>query len=197
MSDFPVQLSFVNYQWDLRIKECPCDVHFIDWLDENSIKDASIFHFGTGGHHHVGIECAKPERRNSVLGITAAPQEIESFIAFVVDRPGLARYYTAVFGDIYLINSKLLPCFDVVTLFHLCEFRNWAHDLYGGMTDLEVTQVLTDKTRSGGYILFYPGSLGFNLAGNAAADVIAQWAEESPVERVGEFKTLLVYRKRG
>ena len=35
----------------------------------------------------------------------------------------MLRTYNAVFGDIYLLNAKLLPVFDVVTLFHLCEFR--------------------------------------------------------------------------
>ena len=67
-------LHFWDASWDLREKECPCDVHFIEWLDRNGITDSTIYHFGTGGHHYVGIECASEKRRNAVLGITAAPQ---------------------------------------------------------------------------------------------------------------------------
>ena len=62
-------------------------------------------------------------RRNSVFGITAAPQEYQKYIELAIARPEVLRYYNAVFGDIYLLNEKLLPVFDVVTLFHLCEFR--------------------------------------------------------------------------
>ena len=120
------------------------------WLDEQGIRDAAIYHFGTGGHHHVGIECALPERRNNVLAITAAPREHEAFVQLATARPHLLRYYNAVFGDIYLLNERLLPEFDVVTLFHLCEFRGAANDEYGALTDLEVTRALTRRLKPGG-----------------------------------------------
>jgi hypothetical protein len=170
----------------------PCDSQLIEWLDLESMTDAAIYHFGTGGHHHVGIECAKPERRNSVLGITLSPQEYENYERLVLERPEVLRYYNVVFGDIYLLNAKLLPTFDLVTLFHLCEFRGPQTDAYGGLTDLAVTNLLTDKTRPGGHILFYTGSWAFAKA----KPVIAQWEKERPVERVGEYKTVLVYRKK-
>ena len=182
------KLDLGDYNWEIL---GDCDVHLIEWLDENRITDAAIYHFGTGGHHHVGIECAKPERRNSVLGITAAPREYDSYVQLAIKRPEVLRYYNAVFGDIYLLNEKLLPTFDVVTLFHLCEFRSPRTAADGGLTDLQVTNVLTDRTRAGGHILFFPGSIGFACA----KTVIAQWEKERPVERVGEYKSLLVYRK--
>jgi hypothetical protein len=191
-------LHFWDAYWDLREKECPCDVHFIEWLDHNGITDSTIYHFGTGGHHHVGIECASEKRRNAVLGITAAPQEHEKYVELAIARPDVLRYYNAVFGDIYLINDKLLPIFDVVTLFHLCEFRGEKNDAYNALTDLEVTNLLTDKTRPGGHILFFPTSFAFDWDGSMSAKkVIAQWEKERDVERVGEFKSLLVYQKRG
>ncbi len=191
-------LHYWDAYWDLREKECPCDVHFIEWLDKNGITDSTVYHFGTGGHHHVGIECAKPERRNSVLGITAAPQEYEKYVELAIARPDVLRTYNAIFGDIYLINERLLPTFDVVTLFHLCEFRGEKNDAYGALTDLEVTNLLTDKTRPGGHILFFTTSFAFDWDGPMSAKrVIAQWEKERDVERVGEFKSLLVYRKRG
>jgi hypothetical protein len=190
-------LHFWDAYWDLREKECPCDVHFIEWLDQNGITDSTIYHFGTGGHHHVGIECARETRRNAVLGITAAPQEYEKYVELAIARPDVLRYYNAVFGDIYLLNERLLPAFDVVTLFHLCEFRGEKNDAYNALTDLEVANLLTDKTRPGGHILFFTSSFAFDWDGPMSAKrVIAQWEKERDVERVGEFKSLLVYRKR-
>lgn len=183
--------------WDFRPAECPCDVDFIAWLDANQVTDQTIYHFGTGGHHHVGMECADPKRRNDVLGITAAPQEHQSFVQLAIARPEVLRHYTCVFGDIYLINPKLLPAFDIVTLFHLCEFRGDKNDAYGAFTDREVLDILTDKTRPGGHILFFPSSFAFDWQGpTSAKDVIAEWEKEHDVERVGPFKSLLVYRKR-
>ncbi|HEV2559644.1 MAG TPA: hypothetical protein VGU45_13520 [Microvirga sp.] len=188
-------LHFWDASWDLRPAECPCDVDFVEWLDETGIVDSTIYHFGTGAHHYVGIECARPERRNAVLGITAAPQEYEAFVKLAIERPEVLRHYNAVFGDIYLLNRKLLPTFDVVTLFHLCEFRGDKNDAYGAFTDLEVLHLLTDQTRPGGYILFFPGSYAFDRADHSAKDVIAEWEEQRAVENLGRFKSLLVYRK--
>jgi hypothetical protein len=191
-------LHYWDAYWDLREKECPCDVHFVEWLDKNRITDSTIYHFGTGGHHFVGIECASDKRRNAVLGITAAPQEYEKYVELAIARPDVLRTYNAVFGDIYLLNEKLLPTFDVVTLFHLCEFRGDKNDAYNALTDLEVTNLLTDKTRPGGHILFFTTSFAFDWDGPMSAKkVIARWEKERDVERVGEFKSLLVYRKRG
>jgi hypothetical protein len=190
-------LHFWDAYWDLRAGECPCDVDFVAWLDENRIVDQTIYHFGTGGHHYVGIECAKPERRNTVLGITAAPQEHEKYVELAIARPDVLRTYNCIFGDIYLLNEKLLPSFDVVTLFHLCEFRGEKNDAYGALTDLEVTNLLTDKTRPGGHILFFPGSYAFDWDGPMSGKkVIAQWEKQRSVERIGEFKSLVVYRKK-
>jgi hypothetical protein len=168
-----------------------CDVHLVEWLDQQRITDASIYHFGTGGHHYVGVECAKPERRTSVLGITASNQEYQNYVRLVTRRPEVLRYYNAIFGDIYLLNEKLLPTFDLVTLFHLCEFRGPQTDAYGGITDLAVANLLTDKTRPGGHVMFYNDSFAYEKA----KPVIAQWEKERPVERIGEYKTVVIYRK--
>ena len=188
-------LHYWDAYWDFRPEECPCDADFIEWIDKNGVRDAAIYHFGTGGHHHVGIECASLERRNAVLGITAAPQEHETYLKLALARPDVLRHYNVVFGDIYLLNMKLLPVFDVVTLFHLCEFRGEKNDVYGAMTDLDLTHLLTDHTCPGGYLLFFPGSFAFDRADHSAKDVIAEWEQQCPVEKVGRYKSLLVYRK--
>jgi hypothetical protein len=184
------KLNIYDDNWVTRGE---CDIHLVEWLDQQKITDASIYHFGTGGHHYVGVECAKPQRRTSVLGITASPQEYQNYVRLVTGRPEVMRYYNAVFGDIYLLNEKLLPTFDLVTLFHICEFRGPQTDAYNGLTDLAVTNLLTDKTRPGGHILFYTSSFAFDKA----KPVIAQWEKERPVERIGEYKSVLIYKKAG
>ena len=190
------KMHYWDAYWSLRPDDCPCDVHFIAWLDANGIRDKAIYHFGPGGHHHVGIECARTERRNAVLGITAAPQEYETYVELAIARPDVLAYYNVVFGDIYMLNPKLLPEFDVVTLFHLCEYRSEKNDAYDALTDLDVVNILTDRTRTGGHILFFPGSYAYDRADHSAKDVIADWEKQRDVERIGMFETLLVYRKR-
>lgn len=187
------KLHYWDAYWALRPAECPCDLQFIEWLDENRITDAAIFHFGTGGHHHVGIECARPERRNSVLGITASPEEHGDFVKLVIEHPEVLRFYNVVFGDIYILNPKLLPTFDAVTLFHLHEYRGERGNDYGSMSDLDVARLLTTKVRPGGHVLFYTGSFAFD----PTRELIAAWERDAGVERVGMFKSLLVYRKQG
>ncbi len=177
--------------WGLRIEQCPCDVHFVEWLEENRVTGKVIYHFGSGGHHYVGIRCAEPEFNNPVLSITASPQEYEAWIKLAKDEPELTKLYSCYFGDIYTSNARLLPRFDVVTLFHSCEFRSEKNDAYGALTDLEVMQLFTDQTEVGGHILFYTGSFAFE----AAKPIIAQWEKTRGVTRIGEFKTLLVYQK--
>jgi len=184
-------LNIWDAYWGLRVEQCPCDVHFVEWLEETGVTGKTIYHFGTGGHHYVGIRCAEPELNNAVLGITASPQEYDAFVKLATQNPTITKTYSAYFGDIYTSNPKLLPRFDVVTLFHSCEFRSEKNDAYGALTDLEVMQLYTDLTEPGGFILFYTGSFAFSWA----EPVIAQWAASRPVEKVGSFKTLLVYRK--
>ena len=63
---------------------------------------------------------------------------------------------------------------------------------YGAMTDRQMIDLLTEKTRSGGYLLFYTKSMAFDRAG----PVIAEWAKESAVTDEGFYKSLAVYRKK-
>ena len=191
------ELHYWDAYWDHRPHDCACDDDFVTWLDENGIRDAAIFHFGTGGHHLVGIACAEPQRRNAVLGITASPEEYESFIRLAIARPAVLRHYNAVFGDIYLLNDRLLPAFDIVTLFHLCEYRTEKNDRYGALGDDALVRLLTARLRPGGFMLFFPGSYAWRRANDSAADIVTEWAASHDVEEVGRFRSLLVYRKRG
>jgi hypothetical protein len=186
------KLQFWDAVWDLRIAECPCDVQFLDWLDHLKIRDASIFHFGTGSHHIIGIQTAENGSGNCVLGITAAPKEYDAFVELAIERPQVEKTYKVFFGDIYQLEGRLLPDFDVVTLFHLCEFRTEQSDQYGAMTDRQLLDLLTAKTRPGGYLLFYTKSFAFD----AAEKILQGWEQEGAVEKVGLYELLLVYRKK-
>lgn len=187
------KLQFWDAVWDLRIAECPCDVQFLDWLDHAEIRDSSIFHFGTGSHHIVGVRTAENGSGNCVMGITAAPGEYDAFVELAIDRPQIEKTYKVFFGDIYQLEKRLLPTFDVVTLFHLCEFRTEQSDLYGAMTDRQLLDLLTEKTRPGGHLLFYTKSFAFD----DAKKILDVWEREGEVEKVGAYELLLVYRKKG
>ena len=191
-----LQMNYWTDKWDLHEDVCPCDVHFNEWVAEQKLTGKAIYHFGTGTHHVIGREQAENGTGNTVLAITASIEEYESYIKLVSENSRVGRNYLAYFGDIYLTNPKLLPeQFDVVTMFHICEFffPNTASAEYGGMTDLKVANLFTDKTRPGGHILFYTRSMAFDKT----SELLPQWEKARPVERVGEFKTLLVYRKKG
>ncbi|PZU94353.1 MAG: hypothetical protein DI527_03580 [Chelatococcus sp.] len=184
-------MNIWDHYWGLRVEQCPCDVHFVEWLEEQGFSGKRIFHFGTGGHHYVGIRCAEPALDCTVLGITASPKEYDAFIKLAVANPALTKHYSAYFGDIYTSNAKLLPRFDIVTLFHASEFRTEANDAYGALTDLEVMELFTERTDAGGHILFYKGSYAYPTA----EPFIAEWAKSAPVEEVEGYKTLRIFRK--
>jgi hypothetical protein len=186
---------WMNNRWDLREDDCPCDVHFNQWLEGQALTNKSIYHFGTGTHHVVGVTQAENGSGNVVFAITASKGEYDAYLKLVTEHAKIAKSYLAYFGDIYLSNPRLLPEFDVITMFHLCEYfrQNTASAEYGGLTDRELLDLFTDRTRPGGHILFYRRS----GASEKARAVIADWEQASGVARAGEFKTLLIYRKRG
>jgi hypothetical protein len=191
-------MSKMNYwtdKWDLHEDICPCDVHVNEWIAEKGHKNKLIYHFGTGTHHVVGVEQAQNGSGNAVVAITASIEEYQAYIKLVAENAQVAKSYLAYFGDIYLTNPRLLPAeFDIVTMVHLCEFffPNTDSAEYGGLTDRKVLDLFTDKTKSGGHIIFYTKSMG----AEKTAAIIPEWEKAKPVERVGEFKTLLIYRKK-
>ncbi len=183
-------LNLYKDTWALDVPVCPCDVHFNDFVTDKKIKNASIFHFGTGSHHVIGIQAAEDGRNNAVFAITASVGEYDSYVKLITDEPVVGNSYKAYFGDIYQLDARLLPEFDVVTLFHLCEFRTPENDAYGALTDLEMAKVLIGKIKPGGSVLFYKGSMAFEKA----LPVIAKLEKQGLIVRQPDFKTLLVYR---
>jgi hypothetical protein len=182
-------LNYWNATWSLDEKQCPCDIHFCDYLDEKKVTGAAIFHFGTGNHHIVGLRCA--QANNAVLGITAAPQEYDDYIKLLIANPRLGHTYKAYFGDIYQLDPRLLPTFDYAALFHVGEFRSAANDSYGALTDLDMTLALVDKLKPGGEVLFYTGSFAFDVAERVASEIM----KSRPLAFAGDYKSLKIYRK--
>jgi hypothetical protein len=185
-------LNYYNGTWSLDETQCPCDVHFLEYLKQRQVRDAAIFHFGTGNHHIVGLKAAEDGANNAVLSITASPQEYDDYVELLIKNPRLGHTYKAYFGDIYQLDARLLPEFDYVTLFHVGEFRTPDNDRYGALTDLQMTLVLADKVKPGGEILFYSGSYAYDKAEAVAAELV----KIRPFVPVAGYKALKVYKKR-
>lgn len=184
-------LQIWDVHWSLDVSQCPCDVHFTQWLGRMEIVGARIFHFGTGGHHHVGLHNMERGTPNTVIGITASPQEFQAFMKLAMERPRLSQSYQVLFGDIYLFNERMFPPFDIVTLFHLFEYRGDSQDAYGGLTDRQVTAKLLELMPAGGRLLLYAGSFAFDQADRLAAELVrdGQLADE------GAYESLRIYRR--
>lgn len=177
--------------WPLDVKQCPCDVHFTNWLKSARVRDVTIFHFGTGDHHHVGKTETERAAGNAIIGITATQPEYVSYMDLVVSHPMVGQRYKVLFTDIYQLAPELLPDFDIVTLFHLCEFWSEANAPYARMNDLGVLEAMAAKVRPGGRMLFYTGSFAFDSARKLIDANIARLGFSGP-EKV---ESLLVYRK--
>jgi hypothetical protein len=184
------RLNYWNATWSLDEAQCPCDMHFVEYLKEKQVREAAIFHFGSGNHHIVGLKAA--EDNNAVLSITASPQEYDDYVELLIQNPRLGHTYKAYFGDIYQLDPRLLPEFDYVTLFHVGEFRTPDNDSYGALTDLEMTLVLADRVKAGGEMLFYTGSFAYDKAEAVAAELV----KLRPFEPATDYKSLKIHRKR-
>jgi hypothetical protein len=190
-----LKMNFWDAKWDLDEAQCPCDIHFNEWIETNKITGKTIYHFGTGTHHIVGLTQAANGSNNAVFAITASTVEYDAYIKLAMERPRVVKSYLAYFGDAYLTNPRLLPEIDVATMFHAGEFigANTTSAEYGGLDDLGVARMLLDRMRPGGHVLFYTGSFAFDKA----EAIVAALAAEGKLKRAGAFKSLLVCSKAG
>ena len=186
------KLNYWNETWSLDEAQCPCDLHFVEYLVEKKARDATVFHFGTGNHHIVGLRLFENGSNCAVLGITASPQEYDDYVDLLIRNPRLGHTYKAYFGDIYQLDGRLLPPFDYVSLFHVGEFRTPENDTYGALTDLEMTLMLADKIKPGGEVLFYSGSFAYDKAEALGQELCKQ----RPFEPADAYKSLRIFRKR-
>jgi hypothetical protein len=184
----PSRMRFVHYSWPLR-SVCPCDVHFCDYLVERDVRAKSIFHFGTGGHHIVGRRNLEGGLRNDILGLTLSPREHAKYVTRVVRDPELSRHYKVLFADVYSLSAACLPLFDIVTLFHLCEFAQTS-SAARRMDDAQVVRLFCSKLPRGGLLLLYTGSYGYGQAAQLVSQAVAAgWLSFD--ER---YKSLAVFR---
>jgi hypothetical protein len=190
-----LKMNFWDAKWDLDEAQCPCDVHFNDWIEANKIAAKTIYHFGTGMHHIVGLTQAANSANNAVFAITASTIEYNQYIKLALEQPQILKSYLAYFGDAYLTNPRLLPELDIATMFHAGEYigANTTTPEYGGIDDLGVTRLLLGRMRPGGHVLFFTGSFAFDKA----EAIVATLEGEKKLAREGTFKSLLVCRKVG
>lgn len=193
-------LLYWNDAWHLNNEQCPCDLHFLNWIEKNNITNKTIFHMGTGAHHIVGKTLATNSSQNVVLGITACPEEYKIYMEQLIDDPIVGKYYKPIFSDIYNLDSRQLPSLDLATVFHLGEFINQI--LLGefdpqtdqqafGLTDRQVLEIIFDKLAVGGYLFLYRTSMGFSKIKTYADELLS----DSKLIFVETFNTLNVYQK--
>jgi hypothetical protein len=178
-----------EYSWALRPDVCPCDADLCDYLRDRKIAKKSIFHFGSGGHHVVGLRNRDDGLENEILAITASPKEHAHYVERVVSEPSFGRHYKVLFADIYDLAYGSLPEFDLVTLFHLCEFSPVAGQVRR-MDDAGVMELFRSKLIAGGRLIFYEGSLGRP----GTQRIIERAAAEGKVSFDEKYRSLLFYR---
>ena len=184
-------LNYWNATWSLDEKQCPCDIHLCDYLEEKKISGKTVFHFGTGNHHILGLHNARSGLNNAVLGITASPDEYQAYIKLLIDNPTLGATYKAYFGDIYQLDRRLLPDLDIASLFHVGEYRTEHNDKYGALTDTEMILLCADRLKPGGEIHFYTGSFAYDKTFEAAAAML----KSGSFVEAEKYKSLQILRK--
>jgi hypothetical protein len=188
----PTRMQFVAHSWPLRPDVCPCDVDFCDYVDSHGMRGRSVFHFGTGGHHLVGLRNHAEGWTNEVLGLTVSPREHDTYVRHVVRDPALAKHYKVLFADIYSLSTAALPTFDVVTLFHLCEFAD-PSSAGRRLDDSGLLRMFCCRLAPEGLLLLYKGSFGYSRAQPLLAAAVA----EGTLAFVEEFRSLAIYRRTG
>lgn len=187
----PGRMPILPHSWPLWARMCPCDLHFCDFLQERNVRAKAIFHFGTGGHHIVGLRNRIDELSNVILGVTLSPNEIKRYVKLVVRDPILGQNYKVLFADVHDLQAASLPNFDVVTLFHLCEFGN-ATGSGHLLSDEGVFDLLASKLKPGGLLALYPKSLGYRRL----RPIIEAAMAAGTLEHCEDYKSLQILQVR-
>jgi hypothetical protein len=186
-----MRLNHRKDPWPLDVQECPCDVHFLEYLERHGVGGKVIFHFGTGAHHAVGTTCARAEPPNEVLGVTATVEEYQRYMEIIIAEPAIAKFYKALFIDVYTLTPRILPSFDLITLFHLGEFHHPERSAYAPLDDAGLLALALAKLNPDGRLFFYRGSAGFKRA----EPLIAGAAARGEIAQVDAYESLLIYSR--
>ncbi|WP_310570246.1 hypothetical protein [Gemmatimonas sp.] len=185
----PGKLNFYADSWKLQAKVCPCDLQFADFLAASGRSGSMVFHFGTGEHHLLAKENQALSEPNEILGITASLGEYEAYVDYVINEPQAAKYYKVLFADIYTLTPRMLPKFDVVSLFHLCEFYNVSNAEYAPLDDTSLVELFLATMNPGGELLFYTGSFAYAKA----QPIIERFVDQGRLIKKAEYEQLLIY----
>jgi hypothetical protein len=192
----PTEAGLVSYRrrssWELDPKSCPCDLQLVEYLRQKNIGDQSIFHFGTGVHHLLGRENLTLAKPNQIFGITASHPEHEAYVKLVLQERGFDQYYKVLFCDIYALTARNLPNFDIITLFHLCEFYMPSQAPFVHHDDRSLLDLFLQKLNPNGRIIFYDRSNNWH-----DAKLLVQAAEaRGDIEPIDTYQNLLIYRRK-
>jgi hypothetical protein len=173
-----MKLNYYDSPWPFEAQHS-CDRFLIQYLREHKIENQVIFHFGTGAHHFVGKDNYERGNPNEILGITVSKEEHEEYVKYIIDNPKAANGYKVLYADIYTLTSRILPNFDLVSLFHLGDCfdeqpyspilglgrpeldTTRLNSAYAPLDDLGVLRLFISKLNPGGKIMFNSQSQGF------------------------------------
>jgi hypothetical protein len=206
-----MEMNYSETPWALSEEECPCDLHFVEYLVSKNIEGKLIFHFGTGNHHIVGKTNHQRGNPNEIIATTLCKQESDSYIDFVIRNPVAANFYKVLFADIYTLSARMLPSFDLVTLFHLAEgydqppnydgtyISNAApgtrlNSAYARLNDVTLLELFLQKLTPAGKLFFYPGSDAFREP-YQAGKIISDFIRERKMVVEEQYKSLLICRR--
>lgn len=140
--------------WNHNPNICRYDDDLVELANREAWSDKRVFHMGSGIHHLVGRSLSE---KNDVLSITNSPLEMAAFVTWQIDNPKNYRYH-CMFGDIYKMNIRLMPMFNVISLPHLGEMMDEKRDEYDALAPDEVLSLLIGCLFRNGQIFAYRNS---------------------------------------
>ena len=188
------------------------DRDIAQYLTEEEPGGLNVFHFGTGGHHHVGLtnharRLTSATTPDKIIGITASPAEFQSYIELCLEDGSLGTDYLVLFGDIYNLQPQVLPALDVASMPHLGEYydptrsieygltvKGWNIDRsrYTAMNDTTLLELIARKLVPGGRLIIHVHSNGSELA----TEVLDDFVRVRKVFKYSRaYKTLAIYTK--
>lgn len=178
--------GFPEWESDVSL----CDDMMVEYCRERRITSKNIFHFGTGLHHRLGVECTTEELSNEVLGVTISTNEHKEYVRLITDNPKLNRYYRILFADIYCLTPRSLPKFDIVYLPHIGEYQDRTEKDIRLHSDRSLIQMFLEKLNHNGMLIFYTKSHGWGVG----RDIVNKLKETRQIIKYDTYKDLVSYK---